>query len=620
MTLDAKGQALDLAVIGNCRTAALVDAGGRIVWWCFPRFDSDPAFSRLLAGSEEKGFCDVTLEGHTTSRGGLSAQHRDRGDNHSRRFGQRRTDHRLYPALQTLRAHLQPPPALSPDRADCRSAAHQDQGSSHLQLWPAVRQPGDGLQPYSLRRRRRNIAPDDRRAALLHRAGDVVRADQARHADPRSRRTIRGRRRVDLARVSGAHAGLLDRLGAVAGRAAGIPGRRHSRRHHAQALQLRGDGRHHRRPYDIHPRGARHVSATGTTASAGSAMRSSSSRRSIAWAPPRRWRTTSTTSPISPCDAERPLRPVYGIVPDRAARGVACTRSGGLPGHGSRARRQPGRRADAARCLRQRHSRRLADVHRRAPAAHGRCCAIPPPRAARRAGRGASPSSPTPARGNTVAASASTRTPPPCAGWRAIAWPASRSALGLASRAAHWREQADALRNEILARAWNERRGAIAGALDHDDLDASVLLLPELGILPAIDERFVRTCDVIGKELNRNGFIMRYTSEDDFGLPETAFLVCQFWYIDALAATRPQGGGAGDVCRPSGAQKSVRPAFRGHPSGDGPALGQPAADLLDGGHRQHGPHPVAQLAGGLGTIGNAEPCSITARERAAVRR
>ncbi len=54
---------LDLAVIGNCRTAALLDTGGRVVWWCFPRFDSDPAFSRLLAGSEEKGFCDVTLEG-----------------------------------------------------------------------------------------------------------------------------------------------------------------------------------------------------------------------------------------------------------------------------------------------------------------------------------------------------------------------------------------------------------------------------------------------------------------------------------------------------------------------------------------------------------------------------
>ncbi len=106
--------------------------------------------------------------------------------------------------------------------------------------------------------------------------------------------------------------------------------------------------------------------------------------------------------------------------------------------------------------------------------------------------------------------------------------------LGLADRAAHWRAEAQALRDQILNRAWNERRGALAGALDHDELDASVLLLPELGLLPASDERFVRTCAVIGKALGRNGFIMRYTAEDDFGLPETAFLACQFWYIDAL--------------------------------------------------------------------------------------
>ena len=67
MALDVKGQPLDLAVIGNCRTAALVDTGGRVVWWCFPRFDSDPAFSRLLTGNDEKGFCDVTLEGQATT-------------------------------------------------------------------------------------------------------------------------------------------------------------------------------------------------------------------------------------------------------------------------------------------------------------------------------------------------------------------------------------------------------------------------------------------------------------------------------------------------------------------------------------------------------------------------
>jgi GH15 family glucan-1,4-alpha-glucosidase len=108
--------------------------------------------------------------------------------------------------------------------------------------------------------------------------------------------------------------------------------------------------------------------------------------------------------------------------------------------------------------------------------------------------------------------------------------------LALGNRAAHWRAQADELREQILARAWNEPMGAIAGALDHDELDASVLLLPELGLLPATDPRFVRTVDTIGRELKRNGFVMRYVAEDDFGLPETAFLVCQFWYIDALAA------------------------------------------------------------------------------------
>ena len=58
---------LDLAVIGNGRTAALVDPDARIVWWCFPRFDGDPIFCRLLSGDEEKGFSDVWVEGEPGS-------------------------------------------------------------------------------------------------------------------------------------------------------------------------------------------------------------------------------------------------------------------------------------------------------------------------------------------------------------------------------------------------------------------------------------------------------------------------------------------------------------------------------------------------------------------------
>src|SRR5579863_3190155 len=61
---------VDLAVVGNGRIAALVNSNGQLVWWCFPRFDSDPVFSRLIAGDEEKGFCDVVLDRqvHATSQ------------------------------------------------------------------------------------------------------------------------------------------------------------------------------------------------------------------------------------------------------------------------------------------------------------------------------------------------------------------------------------------------------------------------------------------------------------------------------------------------------------------------------------------------------------------------
>jgi GH15 family glucan-1,4-alpha-glucosidase len=85
-------------------------------------------------------------------------------------------------------------------------------------------------------------------------------------------------------------------------------------------------------------------------------------------------------------------------------------------------------------------------------------------------------------------------------------------------------------------RARNPARAALTGVLDGDELDASVLLLADLGLVGATDPRFINTCDTIGRELRRNGRIMRYTNDDDFGAPETAFLVCNFWYIDALAA------------------------------------------------------------------------------------
>ena len=108
--------------------------------------------------------------------------------------------------------------------------------------------------------------------------------------------------------------------------------------------------------------------------------------------------------------------------------------------------------------------------------------------------------------------------------------------LGLDDRANYWGERAQRIQREMLEKAWNPKRQAFTAAFGSDDLDASVLLLPELGAVEASDPRFVSTVNAIERELKRDLNVMRYTSADDFGLPETAFLICRFWLVDALWA------------------------------------------------------------------------------------
>src|SRR5437762_5396615 len=105
--------------------------------------------------------------------------------------------------------------------------------------------------------------------------------------------------------------------------------------------------------------------------------------------------------------------------------------------------------------------------------------------------------------------------------------------LGLSKRATHWNKIAEEIQTAILERGWNQRRGPLTADRDTNDLDASVLLMPELGLIDAQDPRFISTVRAIDQELLRERHVMRYAGEDDFGLPETAFLVCRFWLIDA---------------------------------------------------------------------------------------
>lgn len=108
--------------------------------------------------------------------------------------------------------------------------------------------------------------------------------------------------------------------------------------------------------------------------------------------------------------------------------------------------------------------------------------------------------------------------------------------LGHADKADQWRRKADELRAVILERSWSKVHGCFAGSLDTDEIDASVLLMHEFGIVSATDERFIATVEQVGRHLGRGGHLMRYALPDDFGPPSVAFTICTFWYVDALAA------------------------------------------------------------------------------------
>ena len=110
------------------------------------------------------------------------------------------------------------------------------------------------------------------------------------------------------------------------------------------------------------------------------------------------------------------------------------------------------------------------------------------------------------------------------------------SHLDLEARAAPWRRCADTMHARIVDRAYDAARGCFVDAFGGDRLDASLLLLAELGFVAPDDPRFVGTVDAIGNELRRGDGLFRYNAPDDFGMPETGFTICSFWYIDALAA------------------------------------------------------------------------------------
>jgi GH15 family glucan-1,4-alpha-glucosidase len=129
---------------------------------------------------------------------------------------------------------------------------------------------------------------------------------------------------------------------------------------------------------------------------------------------------------------------------------------------------------------------------------------------------------------------------------KVMAWVAVDRAVKSAERfdlpgpIAHWRALRDRIHAEVCAKAYDPQLGSFVQAYGSNLIDASTLLIPLVGFLPATDPRMLGTVASVEKMLLTDGFVLRYDSEaTDDGLPpgEAAFLACSFWLADNYVLT-----------------------------------------------------------------------------------
>jgi GH15 family glucan-1,4-alpha-glucosidase len=124
---------------------------------------------------------------------------------------------------------------------------------------------------------------------------------------------------------------------------------------------------------------------------------------------------------------------------------------------------------------------------------------------------------------------------------KAMCWVAAQRGAELAAflrmpeQAAKWKAWADEKHSIFMQRAYNKELGFFTQAFDGQYADASNLLLPALGLVDPKDPRFVSTVRAYEKMLAPNGLMLRYRHADDFGDTTSAFSICSFWWVEALA-------------------------------------------------------------------------------------
>jgi GH15 family glucan-1,4-alpha-glucosidase len=526
-----RGQNLDLALIGNSCAAALIDRNARIVWWCFPHFDSDPVFSRLLAGDEEKGFCDVALAGLTetesrylrntaivetilTDAKGAKLKVTDfapRFDRFERAYRPPQIIRMIEPIAGLPRLAIR----VRPTHAYGRPTTNVVVGSNHIRYVggeEVMRLTTNAPLSYIVNE---ITFPLTRALTLIFGQDEpFLSGIEATSMDFLGRtrdhwfewsRSLSAPFEWQAAVIRAAITLKLTcfrETGAiVAAHTTSIPEAPHSSRNWDYRFCWLRDA------YFVVD-ALNRLGATGIMESY------------------IHYITTIATDPSN-------FQPVHGIVPFSSLEETIAPDLKGFLGHGPvRVGNQAALQIQndvygsvvlaATQMFVDERLPNMGDesLYRLLERLGERALALAfEPDAGLWEYRGR-------ARPHTYSAT--------------LCWAACdrlghiARRLGISDRAKFWQGHASSMRDRILSEAWNEKAGALTGAFGAPDLDASVLLVSEFGLLPSSDVRFVKTCETIGRELMRKGRIMRYVVHDDFGAPETAFLACSFWYIDAL--------------------------------------------------------------------------------------
>lgn len=97
-----------------------------------------------------------------------------------------------------------------------------------------------------------------------------------------------------------------------------------------------------------------------------------------------------------------------------------------------------------------------------------------------------------------------------------------------------WTDMREKIKKDILKKGWNTQINSFSQAYGEPYLDAANLLMEHYGFINALDPRYISTVKLTKERLSRNGMMYRYRNRDDFGVPNSSFIVCTFWLIKSL--------------------------------------------------------------------------------------